>query len=154
MKTWVHITLVTILIYLTASTPIWAALGQAKASIEKDRAAMDGQVQSTLAQGYSVETITVVGMSIKEYVSSDGTIFAVAWSGIGAPNLRLLLGIYFDEYLDALTELQNKKPHLRRPMMLKTTNLVVEQGGYARTIWGRAFIPSRLPAMVSPKDIQ
>ena len=115
---------------------------------------MGGQVQSKPAPGYSVETITVAGMSIKEYVSSDGTVFAVAWSGIGAPNLRLLLGTYFDEYLDALTELQNKKPQPRRPMMLKTANLVVERGGYARTMWGRVFIPSRLPAMVSPKDIQ
>lgn len=154
METWVHVTVVTILIHLTAITPVWAVLGQAKASIEKDRAAMDGQVQSKLAQGYSIDTITVAGMSIKEYVSSDGTVFAVSWRGTGAPNLRLLLGAYFDEYVDALTELQNKKPRIRRPLMLKTVNLVVERGGHLRSMWGRAFIPSRLPTMVSPKDIQ
>jgi hypothetical protein len=56
--------------------------------------------------------------------------------------------------LDALEELQNKKPRIRRPLMLKTANLVVERSGHARNMWGRAFIPSRLPAMVSPKDIQ
>lgn len=154
MGKWVHITLVIILIHVTAGTPVWAVLGQAKASIEKDHAAMGGQVRSKLAQGYSVETITVAGMSIKEYVSPDGTVFAVAWRGTGVPNLRLLFGTYFDEYLDALTELQNKKPRIRRPLMLKTANLVVERSGHARNTWGRAFIPSRLPAMVSPKDIQ
>ena len=154
MGRWVHITLVIILIHVTAGTPVWAVLGQAKASVEKDHAAMGGQVRSKLAQGYSVETITVAGMSIKEYVSSDGTVFAVAWRGTGVPNLRLLFGTYFDEYLDALTELQNKKPRIRRPLMLKTANLVVERSGHARNTWGRAFIPSRLPAMVSPKDIQ
>ena len=151
---WVHTTFAIILIHLTASTPVWAVLGQAKVSVELDRAAMGGQVQSTLAQGYSVETITVAGMSVKEYVSSDGTVFAVAWRGTGVPNLRLLLGAYFDEYLDALTELQNKKPRIRRPLKLKTANLVVERSGHARNTWGRAFIPSRVPVTVSPKDIQ
>jgi len=154
MGTWVYTILLTIVIHLTAIAPVWAVLGQAKASVKKDRAAIGGQVQSKLAQGYSVETITVAGMSIKEYVSSDGTVFAVAWRGIGAPNLRLLFGAYFDEYLDALTALQNTKPRSRRPLMLKTANLVVERSGHARNMWGRAFIPSRLPAMISPKDIQ
>lgn len=154
MGTWVYTILMTILIHLTAIAPVWAVLGQAKASVEQDGAAIGGQVQSKLAQGYSVETITVAGMSIKEYVSSDGTVFAVVWRGAGAPNLRLLLGTYFDEYLDALTELQNKTPRIRRPMMLKTANLVVERSGHMRNMWGRVFIPSRLPAMVSPKDIQ
>lgn len=151
---WVHVALAAILIHLTAITPARAVLGQTKVSVELDRAAMGGRVQSTLAQGYSVETITVAGMSVKEYVASDGTVFAVAWKGTGVPNLRLLLGTYFDEYLDALTELQNKKPRIRRPLMVKTTNLVVERSGHARNTWGRAFIPSRLPATVSPKDIQ
>lgn len=154
MGMWVHTTFAAILIHLTAITPVWAVLGQAKASVETDRAAMGGQVQSKLALGYSVETITVAGMTVKEYVSSDGTVFAVAWSGTGVPNLRLLLGAYFDEYLDALTELQHKKPRLRRPLMLETANLVVERSGHMRNMWGRIFIPSRVPAMVSPKDIQ
>ena len=154
MGTWVYTILMTLLIHLTAIAPVWAVLGQAKTSVEKDHAAIGGQVQSKFAQGYSVETITAAGMSIKEYVSSDGTVFAVAWRGTGVPNLRLLLGAYFDEYLEALTELQNKKPRIRRPLMLKTANLVVERSGHARNMWGRAFIPSRLPAMVSPKDIQ
>lgn len=154
MGSWVHLTLMIMLIQVTAATPVWAVLGQAKTSVEKDRAAMGGQVQSKLAPGYSVETITVAGMSIKEYVSSDGIVFAVAWRGTGVPNLRLLFGTYFDEYLEALTELQNNKPRIRRPLMLKTANLVVERSGHARNTWGRAFIPSRLPVVVSPKDIQ
>jgi len=87
MRTGVYTILMTILIHLTAITPVWAVLGQAKASVEKDRAAMGGQVQSKLAQGYSVETITVAGMSIKEYVSSDGTVFAITWK-IGRASCR------------------------------------------------------------------
>jgi hypothetical protein len=154
MEMWFRTALAFLLIHSTAVTPVRAALGEAVTSIAGDRAAMGGQGQSSPGKGYSIETITVAGMTIKEYVSSDGIVFAVAWRGTGAPNLPLLFGTYFDEYREELTALQNKKPRLRRPMVLKTAHLVVERAGHARYMWGRAFIPALLPATISPGDIQ
>lgn len=154
METWFRTGLVTLLIHLTAVAPAWAALGQSVASVARDRAAMGGQGQSKAGQGYSIETITVAGMTIKEYVSSDGIVFAVTWRGIGSPDLSLLFGSYFDEYREGLTALQTKKPRIRRPMVLKTAHLVVERAGHTRHMWGRAFIPTLLPATISPEDIQ
>lgn len=154
METWIRTGLATLLIQLTAVTPIWAALGQSVASIERDRTAMGGQGQSQPGKGYSIETITVGGMTIKEYVSSDGIVFAVTWRGTGAPDLPLLFGSYFDEYRDGLTALQSRKPRMRKPLVLKTAHLVVERAGHARSMWGRAFIPALLPATISPENIQ
>jgi hypothetical protein len=154
METWFRNGLATLLIYLAAVTPVWAALGQSVASVERDRAAMGGKGQSKAGKGYSIETIAVAGMTIKEYVSSDGIVFAVAWRGTGAPDLPLLFGSYIDEYREGLTALQNRKPRIRRPMVLKTAHLVVERAGNTRSMWGRAFIPALLPATISPEDIQ
>jgi len=154
MQMWLRPALAILLIHSTAVTSVWAALGQSAASVERDRAAMGGEGQSKPGKGYSIETITVAGMTVNEYVSSGGIVFAVAWRGIGAPDLPLLFGSYFDEYREGLTALQNRKPRIRRPMMLKTANLVVERAGHARSMWGRAFIPTLLPATISPEDIR
>jgi uncharacterized protein DUF2844 len=154
METWVRTALTILLIHSTAVTPAWAALGQSVASVARDRAAMGGQGQSKPGKGYSIETITVAGMTIKEYVSSDAIVFAVTWRGTGAPDLPLLFGSYFDEYREGLTALQNKQPRIRRPLALKTAHLVVERAGHIRYMWGRAFIPTLLPATISPEDIQ
>ena len=42
------------------------------------------------------------GTAVREYVSSTGTVFAVAWQGPWLPDLRQLLGPYFDDYQRAL----------------------------------------------------
>jgi Protein of unknown function (DUF2844) len=154
MKRWIHTALVTLLIYLVAVQPVWAGLGQSVASVAQDRAAMGGQGQSKPGKGYSIETITVAGMTIKEYVASDGVVFAITWRGTGAPDLPLLFGSYIDEYREGLTALQSRKPRIRRPMVLKTAHLVVERAGHSRYMWGRAFIPTLLPATITPEDIQ
>jgi len=154
MQIWFRTALAILLIHATAVTSGWAALGQPVASVERDRAAMRGEGQTKPGKGYSIETITVAGMTVKEYVSSGGIVFAVSWRGVGAPDLPLLLGSYIDEYREGLTALQNRKPRIRKPMVLKTAHLVVERAGHARSMWGRAFVPVLLPATISPKDIQ
>lgn len=151
---WFRTALAVLLIDLVAISPVWATLGQSMATVERDQAAMGGQKQSRAGQGYSIETIAVAGMTIKEYVSSNGIVFAVAWRGTGAPDLPFLFGSYFDEYRAGLIALQNRKPRIRKPLVLKTAHLVVERAGHSRSMWGRAFIPALLPATISPDDIQ
>ena len=151
---WLRSILAALAIQVGAVVPAWAELGQPAASVERDRAAMGGEVQSRPGERYSIETITVVGMTIKQYVSSKGIVFAIVWNGTGAPNLPLLLGSYFDEYKAEFATLHKAKPRSRKPMLLKTAHLVVERAGHSRYMWGRAFIPSLLPAMTSPEEIQ
>jgi hypothetical protein len=134
--------------------PLWAALGEPAATVEHDRVMMKGQRQSRNAAGYSIDTITVGGMQVKEYVSLDGVVFAVVWKGTGFPDLRLLFGEYFDEYRTALTEARQRTPRVRQPFRMKSDRLVVERAGHSRSLWGRAYLPTHLPAGIKPEDIQ
>ena len=133
---------------------VWAALGKTAASVEQDRSLMKGQRHSGASTGYSIETISVAGMTIREYVSSDGLVFAVAWRGTGAPDLKLLFGEYFDEYRDGVAAVRSRTPMMRGPLVVKTPNLVVERGGHSRYLWGRAFIPGALPKGLATEDIE
>ena len=132
----------------------WAALGQPAATVEQDQVMMKGQRHSRSAIGYSVDTITVAGMQINEYVSSDGIVFAVAWKGTGMPDLRLLLGEYFDDYRAGVSAARGRGPRVRQPFRMKSERLVVERAGHSRSMWGRAYLPTHIPAGMRPEDIQ
>jgi hypothetical protein len=93
-------------------------------------------------------------MHINEYVSPDGVVFSVVWKGTVIPDLRLLLGEYFEEYRTTLTESRRRIPRVRQPFRMKSDRLVVERAGHSRSLWGRAYLPSRLPPGISPEDIQ
>ena len=154
MEIWIRTTVIALVIHLFVVPPVWAALGQSIASIERDRAAMGGQARSSFGKGYSIETITVAGMTINEYMLPDGVVFAVTWKGTGTPNLPLLFGTYFDEYTEGITAHRKSRPRTRKHLTMKTTHLVVERGGHSRFMWGRAFIPALLPSAISPQDIR
>ena len=134
--------------------PAWAALGQSAATVGRDQAVMRGQLRSGSVNGYSIDTITVAGLEIKEYVSPEGVVFAVVWKGTGVPDLPLLLGEYFGEYREGLAKARNRKPRVREPFRMKSDGLVVEQAGNSRSLWGRAYLSTHLPPGVRPEDIR
>jgi uncharacterized protein DUF2844 len=150
----VVITACVLLLMPAVPAPAWAALGEPAASVERDRVMMKGQRQSRSAIGYSVDTLTVAGMQIKEYVSPDGIVFAVVWKGTGMPDLRVLLGDYFDDYRSGVTAARGRAPRVRQPFRMKSERLVVERAGHSRSSWGRAYLPTYIPGGMQPEDIQ
>jgi Protein of unknown function (DUF2844) len=136
--------------------PVWAALGQPAATVERDRVVMRGQGQRQRGggPGFSIDTITVAGMEIKEYVSPDGVVFVVVWRGTGMPDLQLLLGEYYEEYREGLQTAKNRRPRIKEPFRMKSDRLVVERAGHSRSLWGRAYLPIHLPPGIRPEDIQ
>jgi Protein of unknown function (DUF2844) len=131
--------------------PAFAALGGDASSVEADTAKMKGQARATPAGGYTVSEITLPsGTVVREYVSSEGKVFAVTWSGAAIPDLRQTLGTYFEEYKAAAAGSHLGHHHLA----IQQPDLIVNTGGHMRAWRGKAYVPSLLPPNFSVDDIK
>jgi hypothetical protein len=144
----------TALVILVAALPVWASLGGDASSVQTDQLHMQGTLQMTSRQSYTVHEIrAATGMVVREYASSAGTVFAVAWHGPWPPDLRQLLGSYFEQYVQA-AKAQSAARMGRRPLMIEQPGLVVQSGGHPRAFSGKAYVPDMLPTGVRAEDIQ
>ena len=131
--------------------PARAGLGGTVDSVKADQEAMKGTLQVTSLSGYQIHEIqSLQGVKVREYVSPNGTVFGVAWQGPWTPDLRQLLGQYFDQYVKAA---QSKKT-ARGPISIQLPGLVVESGGHPRAFVGRAFVPQMIPEGVTADVIK
>jgi len=131
--------------------PARAVLGAGAESVEADQSAIGGERSEVTRSGFTLESITTAaGITVNEYVSSAGTVFAVSWRGPRHPDLSLLLGSYFAEYQAAA----NQPATRRRGLRIQTGNVVVNTGGHPGDLWGRAYLPAQLPSGVGAEDIQ
>jgi hypothetical protein len=130
-----------------------ASLGDTAASIESDRRAITAVSSAARSQrgGFTVQELQSDSGTVREYISSTGVIFAIAWSGLRHPDLRVLLGSYFPDYQAA--ERAGPRRHGRRPRVLRGSAVVVETWGHMRKLGGRAYAASLLPAGVSAHEI-
>jgi hypothetical protein len=131
----------------------WAVLGEPASSVETDRLAMAGQFKMIQAQHYTIQEITTSDFVVKEYVSGN-TVFAVAWRGRRPPDLTSILGTYLQEYQEASAAAASTGPRRRRGTRIQALHVVVETGGHAGDVRGRAYLPSLLPPGVTPELIQ
>lgn len=141
------------LILLLWALPSSASLGGDTASVQADAVRMQASVQSTPHSGYTLhEMASATGTTVREYVSSAGTVFAVAWKGAYPPNLRQLLGAQFDQYEQALKTAPGRPGH--GPITIQLPNLIVQLGGHMGDYSGRAYLPEKVPASVSVESIR
>jgi pectin methylesterase-like acyl-CoA thioesterase len=140
------------LVALAAPSLAFAVLGGDISSIQTDRMQMKATLpQAGKTANYSVhEMQTASGVTVREYVSSTGTIFAVAWQGRTVPDLRQLMGRYFDTYTGAAKSMHVSHTHLS----IQQTDLVVRASGHMRSYAGIAYLPGSLPAGVVEGNIK
>jgi uncharacterized protein DUF2844 len=136
---------------LIGTAPVWAVLGKPAASVARDHERVGGALRTTAAAGFTVQEMEADdGIVVREYVSPQGDVFAVSWSGPARPNLSALLGDYYPQLQNA-----SRSPVRHRgPFALRTAHLVVEMGGQMRALHGRAYLPDRLPATFSAAAIR
>lgn len=139
-----------------ASAPIlaWASLGGDAASVEADQIHLQGRRTMKAAGAYTVHEIQgTSGTVVREYVSPEGKVFGVAWQGPWIPDMRQLLGSYFDQYAQA-NQAQKGSRMRRGPVLINEPGLVVQIGGHPRAFAGRAYVPEMLPSGVRAESIQ
>jgi hypothetical protein len=136
---------------LTAAAPAFATLGGGVASIEADRAKLEGRVQVTSVAGVTVHEITTAaGTRVREYLTPDGAVFAFTWRGPFIPDMRQLLGTYYVQYAHAVREAH---PAGKRHLSVQLPGLVVESSGHMRAFAGRAWDPALLPQSFSLSNL-
>jgi hypothetical protein len=137
---------------LMTAVPAHATLGGGVASIEADRARLKGQVHLTSVAGVTVhEIITASGTRVREYLTPDGAVFAFTWRGPYIPNMRQLLGSYYEQYAHGAAE---TRPAGTRRLSVQLPGLVVESSGHMRAFFGRAWDPALLPQSFSLSDLK
>jgi len=146
---------ITTLVLLVLPVRTTASLGGDVSSVQTDQV----RVKAALMRVTSSDRFTVhemraaTGTTVREYVSSSGRVFGVAWQGPTLPDLRQVLGTYFDAYVQA-AEAAQKKRLGRGPIRIEQSTFVVEQSGHPRAFVGRAYVPQFIPAGISIETIQ
>lgn len=137
---------------LGVSTLAHAALGDTVESVQADKATMRAKAQVSRGAGdYTVHEIQLPsGTVVREYASSDGKIFAIAWEGPSLPDIKQLLGKYFQRYASAM---EGRRP-AQRHAVVRQQDLVVQSHGRMGAFSGHAYLPQALPQGVSPEALQ
>jgi hypothetical protein len=123
--------------------PAAAFLGGDVASVEADRAWIGGEGRTVSNNGYVVYEIQSPSTTIvREYVSPEGRVFAIAWEGPALPDLQRVLGPYFQQFVAAGTP------------VVQTPEVVIRSGGRMRAFFGQAYLPQLAPAGFSYEAIR
>jgi hypothetical protein len=128
-----------------------ASLGGDVASVQADGVHLRGALAVREMPQYSRHEIAQAnGTLVRQYVSPSGQVFAVSWQGPVVPELKQVLGAYFDQYVGAA-----KAARIRRaPIVIQDASLVVVAAGHPRAFSGRAYVPSLVPPGVDPEALQ
>ena len=127
-----------------------ATLGESVQSTEADRASMLASMRMLPSTNFTVHELQLPsGTKLREFVSPSGVVFAIAWRGPTIPNLKQVLGRYFQRY--AANENRQGGLHNR---VVSDPDFVVQSSGHMRLFTGRAFVPQLLPPGVTVDQIQ
>lgn len=97
------------------------------------------------------DTTLATGTHVGEYVAAGGVVFAVTWEGPILPDLKALLGKYFD----TMVAESAKAPRAGRSQIaIYLPEVVINSGGHMRAFKGSAWIPAAFPAGFTAADVR
>jgi hypothetical protein len=136
------IPLLCVLIFGLSPRDAQAALGGDAASIETDRVALEATHEVNITPAWEVHVLRLPsGSVVREYALRGGKVFAIAWGGPTMPDLRHLLGSYFDPYVNSPRD----RPSQHHLHIVATPDWVVQSAGHPQAFIGRAWLPTQLP---------
>lgn len=133
-----------------------ATLGGDIGSVDSDRVHVQGSlVGITRTDAYAVHQLQAPSAtSVREYVTSSGRVFGVAWQGPWMPDMRQLLGPYFDQYQAAVRAAQASPRRRRGSLAIETPGLVIHAMGHPRAFSGSAYVPALAPPGAGPDTVK
>jgi hypothetical protein len=132
----------------------FASLGGIESSVQQDQNQFQGsQANFYRHPNYRVHEITQDRLAVREFVSLDGKVFAIAWKGPAHPDLSSLLGDHFQDYKAAMEGSRSQR-HGRAPFSIVKNGLHIQLGGHIRAINGRIWIPSLVPGGFDVNEIK
>lgn len=135
------------------SLPAFAVLGEDVSSVQADRIHINASMRVTPAQNYTIHELrSATGVLVREYSSASGKVFAVSWQGPTLPDMKQLLGSYFEEFQKAARS--QSRPGGHSPMIIQHPGFVVELGGHMRSFVGRAYLADQMPPEVNNQEIR
>ena len=139
-----------LVVTLTAPVVAHAALGATVDSVARDGAVLKGVDLVTPTTNYDVHEIkAATGTTVREYVSRQGTVFAVTWAGGTTPDLEQLLGDSYSRYL-AQARTHRNGHHV---VSINTPDLVASVVRLQRSSIGHVHLPALVPAGVAAADL-
>ena len=132
-----------------------ASIGGNVSSVDSDRIRMQGALRQIVRTGpYTLhEMQSASGVVVREYVSDAGTVFAISWQGATFPDMRQLLGPYFERYHAEAERLAHaRKGH--GPLTVDLGDLIVQSAGHNRAFSGRVYLPQAAPNGVGLESIR
>jgi len=132
----------------------WAALGGDADSVQADQQRFKASMQTTQYAACTIHEMRAEGgITVREYVSQQGKVFGVSWEGPARPDLRQLLGQYYEEFVQAVEAAKSQQVG-RRPLDIQEPDLVVQFSGHQRAYTGRAYAPQMVPSGMSAEEIR
>lgn len=109
---------------------------------------------SAMTASYTVrETTLGTGTLIREYVTTNNSVFGISWQGPVKPAVADLFGKYFSLYTSGVSTIHAARG-IRAPVSVDTNSFVVRVSGHMGSFAGRAWLPQLLPTGVTGNDIQ
>jgi hypothetical protein len=130
--------------------PAWAALGGDASSIGAGQTHLLASARIQTAATHTMHELEApTGTKVREYLGNDGKVFGVAWQGPFRPDLRQLLGVHYESFLQAAG------PRAARgPVNIRLPGLVIHMSGHQRAFYGRAYLTDRVPQGLSADEIR
>ncbi len=109
--------------------------------------------QPAAAAGFSAQEVQFEnGTTVTEFLSPNGTVFAIRWAGPVLPDLSYFLGKSFNAFKQETDRVRKAGSH-GSPVNMKLDSLVVNSSGRMKSFVGHAYVPSLVPPGVNIKEI-
>jgi hypothetical protein len=136
---------------LSLSPIAHAALGAGADSVARDATLLRGTDTVTQTASYDRHEIQAqTGTRVREYVSRQGTVFALSWEGRSNPDMQQLLGASYPAYLAAA--LTHRSGH--HLVSISTPDLVASVLTVQRRSIGHVRVPALIPSGVTLAELR